>query len=140
LISTGTGIAPYMSMLRTHLAAGSMRRYAVIQGARHSADLGYRSELMTMEHLCPNFIYIPSISRPKEEKVEWKGLTGHVQDVWASRAVAKVWGFAPSPANTDICLCGNPAMVDGMAALLEKEGFKQDKPHSPGDVHFERYW
>ena len=38
LIGTGTGVAPYMSMLRTHLTAGGPRRFAVIQGARHSAD------------------------------------------------------------------------------------------------------
>ncbi len=47
LVSTGTGLAPYMSMLRTQLVCGGPRRSAVLHGARHSWDLGYRSELMT---------------------------------------------------------------------------------------------
>ena len=140
LIGTGTGVAPYMSMLRTHLVAGGARRYAVIQGARHSADLGYRSELMTMAHLCPNLTYIPSVSRPKEEKVPWTGPAGHVQEVWASGALSEAWGFAPSPQDTDIFLCGNPAMIDDMVVVLAKQGFKEHKPRSPGNVHLERYW
>ena len=140
LLATGTGVAPYMSMLRTHLVAGGPRRYAVIHGARNSADLGYRSELMTMARLCPNFTYIPSISRPKEEKVPWAGPTGHVQDVWASHPLTSEWGFAPTPANTDIFLCGNPAMIDDMLVILERQGFKEHKPRAPGNVHLERYW
>ena len=42
LIATGTGIAPYMSMLRTHLQETAGRAFAVVHGARHSWDLGYR--------------------------------------------------------------------------------------------------
>ena len=54
MIATGTGLAPYMSMLSTHLMCGEARRFAVLHGARHSWDLGYRSQLMTLEHLCSN--------------------------------------------------------------------------------------
>jgi ferredoxin--NADP+ reductase len=140
LLATGTGVAPYMSMLRTHLVAGGPRRFAVIQGARNSTDLGYQSELMTMAHLCPNFTYIPSISRPKGEKVPWPGPTGHVQDVWASDPLTSPWGFTPAPTNTDIFLCGNPSMIDDTLVILERQGFKEHKPCAPGNVHLERYW
>ena len=63
LISTGTGLAPYISMLRTHLLCGSQQHFAVLHGARHSWDLGYRAELATMHKLCDNFTYVPLISR-----------------------------------------------------------------------------
>ena len=47
--ATGTGLAPYMSMLRTELACGGPQRIAVLAGARHSWDLGYSAELITMQ-------------------------------------------------------------------------------------------
>ena len=140
LIATGTGLAPYMSMLRTELASGSTRRTAVIHGARHSWELGYRSELMTMAHLCPNFTYIPSISRPHDEPLPWTGLAGHVQEIWADQPLQHAWGVRPSPANSHVFLCGNPTMIDEMAGILKCEGFTEHTPRAPGTVHLERYW
>ena len=66
LVATGTGLAPYMSMLRGRLLCEPDRKVAVLLGARHSWDLGYRAELITMERLCPGFRYLPVISRPAE--------------------------------------------------------------------------
>lgn len=140
MISTGTGIAPYMSMLRTQLAHAGQRRFAVIHGARHSWDLGYRAELATMAHLCPAFTYIPSVSRPKDEKAPWQGAVGHVQDVWDSSVLPQQWGFAPSAENTHVFLCGNPAMIDDMVKVLARQGFTEHKPRAPGNIHLERYW
>src|SRR5664279_3756914 len=45
LIATGTGLAPYMSMLRTLLVNDSSRPFVVLHGARYSWDLGYRGGL-----------------------------------------------------------------------------------------------
>jgi ferredoxin--NADP+ reductase len=140
MIATGTGLAPYMSMLRTELVGGSTRRTAVIHGARHSWELGYQSELMTMAHLCPNFTYIPCVSRPTDEKIRWAGLAGRVQGVWESPALERVWGFAPSPANAHVFLCGNPAMIDDMIVILKRQGYNEHKPRAPGNIHCEHYW
>jgi ferredoxin--NADP+ reductase len=140
LIATGTGLAPYMSMLTTHLVCGSRRRFAVLHGARHSWDLGYRSELMTLQHLCPNFSYNPTVSRPAKEPVPWTGSTGYVQDLWRSGVIKKVWGFGPTPDNTDIFLCGSPAMIEDSLAMLGAEGFVEHTRRAPGQIHIERYW
>lgn len=140
LIATGTGLAPYMSMLRTHLSVDTWRRYAVLHGARHSWDLGYRAELATMQQLCPSFIYIPQISRPRNEHIQWNGFTGYVQDLWTGGPLDERWGNHPDPSDTHVFLCGNPLMCDDMMALLEAEGFKEHTRRRPGDVHVERYW
>ena len=66
-LSTGTGLAPYMSMLRTHLLCGEPRKFVVLHGARVSWDLGYRAELETPDRLCGNFAYVPAITRPAED-------------------------------------------------------------------------
>lgn len=131
-LATGTGLAPYMSMLRTQLTCGTPTHFGVLHGARHSWDLGYRSELMTLRQLCSNFSYLPTISRPQSEAVEWNGHSGYLQDLWRSRALADEWGFEPSPETTDIFICGNPAMVDGMVAILGDEGYVEQQPPAAG--------
>lgn len=139
MIATGTGLAPYMSMLSTHLQCNSQRRIAVLHGAQHSWDLGYRSELMAFEHLCPNFTYLPTVSRPESEPVEWNGPVGRVQPLWTSGAVGRAWGFAPTPTDTDVFLCGSPAMIDDMIELLSTQGFREQTSRQPGQVHVERF-
>jgi ferredoxin--NADP+ reductase len=140
MIATGTGLAPYMSMMRTHLATPGDRRYAALVGARHSWDIAYSSELTTMQRLSPRFTWLPTISRPAEEPIAWNGDVGHVQDLWRSGELAERWGFAPAPGNTHVFLCGAPAMIDDMTAMLAAEGFRADERGKPGQVHAERYW
>lgn len=140
MMGTGTGLAPYMSMIRTFLTHGSKRRFTVFHGARHSWDLGYRSELSTLNNILANFTYIPVISRPAEEVIPWGGQVGHLQDMWARGLVEVQWGLPPSPDNTHVFLCGNPGMVTDTLKLLEARGFREHTPKQPGQVHLERYW
>jgi ferredoxin--NADP+ reductase len=140
MIATGTGLAPYMSMLATHLVCGSARRFAVLHGARHSWDLGYRSELLTLQHLCRNLSYTPCISRPGAEPVAWPGATGYVQDLWKDGVIEKAWGFAPTCDNTHVFLCGSPAMIDSTVEMLNQEGYREHSKREPGQIHVERYW
>jgi ferredoxin--NADP+ reductase len=140
LVATGTGLAPYMSMLRTELPDVGDRRFAVLLGARHSWDLGYHSELVTMERLCPGFHYFPTVSRPDEEVVPWTGHTGYVGDLWTNRVLDEVWGVRATPDNTRVFLCGNPDMIEDMIELLAEEGFREHSREQPGEVYAERYW
>ncbi len=140
LISTGTGLAPYMSMLRSSLTCGSDQHLAVLHGARHSWDLGYRSELMTLNRMCSNFAYLPIISRPGEEAAEWRGESGYVQDLWNKGLLKQAWDVEPTPENTHVFLCGNPAMIEGMVESLASEGYTEHSRRAPGQVHVERYW
>jgi ferredoxin--NADP+ reductase len=140
LIATGTGLAPYMSMLRTMLPEGDGRRIAVFLGARHSWDLGYQSELVTLDRLSPSFSYLSIISRPAEEPVPWGGPAGYVQDLWRGDHLKRIWGTRPTPESSRVFLCGNPAMIEDMVAILADEGFREHSRKEPGHVFAERYW
>ncbi len=140
MIATGTGLAPYMSMIRTTVDPKAARKIAVIHGASHSWDLGYRSELATLDRMLDNFFYIPIITRPEEETIPWGGETGYIQELWERGAVAAAWGLLPTPENSHIFLCGNPRMVTETTSLLEGEGFKEHSKKSPGQIHLEKYW
>ena len=139
MVATGTGLAPYMSMLRTQTICGE-RRIAVLHGARHSWELGYRHELDILTHRCSNFTYVPAISRPADEHIRWHGQTGHIQDVWRSTPLLAKWGAQPTPSDTHIFLCGNPGMIEAMLTILQAEGFVEQTRHVPGQIHLERYW
>jgi len=140
MVSTGTGIAPYMSMIRTEYKVRPNRRFALLHGARHSWDLGYRAELTTLDYYFKNFVYRPTISRPDEEKEGWTGHAGYVQDLWRKNTAEAEWGFKPTPDDTHIFLCGAPAMVEEMVELLTDGGYREHKKKAPGQIHVERFW
>ena len=93
-----------------------------------------------MEQLSSHFTYLPIISRPAEEPVPWGGLTGYVQELWGGRRIEREWGFPPTPGDTRVFLCGNPAMIEDMVALLADEGFREHSRKEAGHVFVERYW
>ena len=140
MIATDMGLAPYMSTLSTHLQCDSSRQVAVLHGAYHSWDLGYRSELLTLQHLCSNLTYFAIIDSPENEPVPWSGPTGFVQELWLNGYISRAWGFEPTPDNTDIFLCGNPNMIEDMKGLLSQAGFREHTPHDEtGQIHIERF-
>lgn len=140
LIATGTGVAPYMSMIRTEVASGPKRRFAVFHGAFHSVDLGYHSELTTLSSISDRFIYVPTLSHPQDEKKPWPGHTGFVQSAWQNGILEKAWGGRPTPQDTHVFLCGNPLMIDDMLGLLTAEGFVQHTKKTRGQVHAEQFF
>lgn len=140
LLATGTGLAPYMSMLRSSLGCNADRKITVVHGARHSWDLGYRSELFTLETICNNFTYLPIISEPAEEHVPWSGHAGFIQELWNDGLIADKAGYAMTPDNTHVFLCGNPLMIENMLSVLDEADFKEHSRKTPGQVHLERYW
>jgi len=139
LVATGTGIAPYMSMLRTALVTDTSRPYVVLHGARHSWDLGYRAELETLARLRRNLTYIPSITRPDEDP-HFRGETGRVQNLLAKGAIETLSGVQLDPSKSEIFLSGNPEMIWAAEEVLVSRGFEPDQARKPGTIHVEAYW
>jgi len=153
MIATGTGLAPYMSMIRAELSlrvngrlgvralvqCNNSRHFVLVHGARHSWDLGYRSELTGLASHCENFHYLPVITRPKEDAT-WSGRSGYLQNVIASQVIQKDTGLAVTPDNFDLFLCGNPGMIETVVGWAEARGFTRDRGHKIGTLHVEEYW
>jgi ferredoxin--NADP+ reductase len=139
MIGTGTGLAPYMSMLRSELVCNGPRQFVVVHGARYSWDLGYRTELTGLARHCGNFHYIPVITRPQED-ITWRGRSGYLQNLIASNAIEQDTGLALTPDNFDIFLCGNPCMIATVIEWAGIQGFVRDRGHDIGTLHTEEYW
>ena len=153
MIATGTGLAPYMSMIRHELMLqvdgriglrammqlNGPRQFVVVHGARHSWDLGYRTELTGLARQVANFHYLPVITRPREDPT-WNGPGGYLQDFVASGVVEREVRLALTPENFDVLLCGNPGMIDSMMGWAEARGFTQEARDKTGSVYAEKYW
>lgn len=131
-ISSGTGIAPFISMMRTLRMDGRPRRAVVLHGASYIADLGYREEVegYVRDGTYP-CRYVPTISRPQApENAGWKGRTGRVEGILGD--VLDEMGLGPDDAIAYIC--GNPDMIENADALLTARGFPE------AQVKKELYW
>ncbi len=116
LIATGTGIAPYRSMLLTELAKHE-RRFTLVFGIRHEPSIMYRGEFELMERDHPEHLrFWPTLSRPDPS---WKGRTGHVQ-----KHLDEAIG---DRRDVDIYLCGLKLMVDDVRSRLKELGFDRKR-------------
>ncbi len=139
MVSTGTGVAPFMSMLRTYRGQNRWRRFVLINGVRVAADLGYRAELEQIAQEDPTVIYVPLATR-EPEGGSWTGLRGRVQTALEPARYERLAGAPLDPAHCHVFLCGNPQMIDDVESLLAQRGFVADSRAGRGNVHFERYW
>lgn len=138
-IATGTGIAPYVSMLRTYAGKQRWRRLTVVHGARRQVDLGYREELESYVRRHPDVRYVPILSREPEGS-RWQGLRGRVLQVFEPGAYERVTGTPLEASHGEVFLCGNPDMVQTVRKVLEPRGFVLNTRRRKGSIHMERYW
>jgi ferredoxin--NADP+ reductase len=140
LVGTGTGLAPYMSMLRSEVECGGAPQVVVLHGARYSWDLAYRTELVALSQKCPNIGYLPVVSR-REDDPTWGGLTGYLQDVLFSGELERRTGVLLDPEQAHVFLCGNPLMIEAAKArLVAERGYVPDHQKEIGTLHLEEYW
>jgi len=127
LICTVTGVAPFVSYVRTlyqNWADGKMAKahtLYLINGASRSWELGYARELEKVAAEVPWLHYVPTISRPWDD-LDWKGEVGRVDDLL--RKYTDLWGL--SGANTLGYLCGHPGMVEHCKNILGRIGFNRE--------------
>lgn len=139
MVSTGTGIAPFISMLRTFRRTNRWRRFVLINGARYAADLGYEDELRAIAREDQTVHYIPLVTREPEDGA-WTGLRGRVQSALEPETYRRLVGAPLDPTTCHVFLCGNPEMIDAVERLLQARGFITDSHAQKGNIHFERYW
>ena len=129
LLATVTGVAPYVSIVRTVYAdwkkgGGPMpgeHRLFCIHGASRGWEFGYREELERIAGEAPWLKYVPTISRPWEDE-KWSGEKGRVDDL--IRKYAEAWRLKPG--ETTAYLCGHPNMLETGRGILQRAGWKKD--------------
>ncbi|HEU4929925.1 MAG TPA: ferredoxin--NADP reductase [Candidatus Krumholzibacteria bacterium] len=139
LVSTGTAVAPYVSMYRTYLDDPPWDRIVIINGVRFVADLGFREELDAAAARDSRLVYIPTTTREPSGS-PWIGLRGRVNDVMEPQQFRTLAGFDLVPSQCHVYICGNPSMIEDVEAMVVARGFKKHTPGHPGTLHMEKYW
>jgi ferredoxin--NADP+ reductase len=135
LVSTVTGVAPFLSYLRTLFRDFIEGRFPLghqlylLNGASRSWEFGYHEEIQNLAKSCPWLTYVPTVSRPWEDQ-NWKGEVGRVDDVL--RKYVDMWGLTGQ--NTVAYLCGHPEMIEHGKGILRRSGFAKEA------LREETYW
>lgn len=132
LVSTGTGLGPYISMLRTEGFWEKFKSVSVVHGVRYVTDFAYKDELQSLADSRKSFSYYQIVSRPD---ASWNGKKGYVQKLFEEELVSKL-----NPEQDHIMVCGNPGMIEGMTELLVNYGYTEHTRKDPGNLHLEKYW
>jgi ferredoxin--NADP+ reductase len=136
-LSTGTGIGPFLSMLRTAEAWTKFPRIVLVHAVRHAEELTYRDVIADIGRARAGaFAYVPMVSR----EAHADALSGRIPAAISDGRLEAHVGIALSPENSHAMLCGNPAMVDDTQQLLALRGMRRHRRKEPGHVTVETYW
>ncbi|MFL5679883.1 MAG: FAD-binding oxidoreductase, partial [Chloroflexota bacterium] len=131
-ISSGTGNAPFVSMMRALLREGRPRRTVFLNGVSYARDLGYDSLVRGWEVSGTYPVaFVPTVSRPDHpDNADWTGRTGRVEMILGP--VLDEMGL--TAANSIAYICGNPDMIVSAEETLLSRGYPEEQ------VHKELYW
>jgi ferredoxin/flavodoxin---NADP+ reductase len=136
MVATGTGLAPYISFLRSHLKENKNIKMAVFHGAAYPWDLGYNSELQFIDNAFENFSYFPTLLKGDDT---WTGLRGYIEKHLEDKVLENEAGIEVDPKKTHFYLCGNPKMVESVSGFLYRNKYTKHCPDTPGALHIEEY-
>jgi ferredoxin--NADP+ reductase len=141
LMSTGTGLAPFMSIIRDPATYEKFEQVILVHGVRQVDELAYHD--LVVEHL-PNHEFLGEMVTsqlryyPTVTRETYKNM-GRVTELIESGKLTSDLGMpALNAAEDRVMICGSPAMLRDLKHLLEGRGFREGNTSTPGDFVIER--
>ena len=141
LLGTGTGLAPFMSIIRDPDTYEKFDQVILVHGCRLVSELAYRDYItqelpqheFLREMVSSQLKYYPTVTR------EPFPTQGRIPDLIESGRMARDLGLPDLHPQLDrVMLCGSPEMLKSIKEVLEKRGFKEGNTTTPGDFVVER--
>jgi ferredoxin--NADP+ reductase len=142
MLASGTGLGPFMSILRDPAVWQNFRRLMVVHSVRHSSELAWRDEIANIPHgelfaeASASLCYLPIVTREP-------GATALAERISALLADGRLEQAADSlldVATSRVLVCGNPEMSRELRQLLSARGFATNRRGVLGQMAFEKYW
>lgn len=137
LLSTGTGIGPYLSMLNSPQLVKRFDAIVLVHCVRHLQDLSYRTEI---EKLLVQFdgrlVYVPIVTREHQPGM----LAERIPTLITSGELSQRAKVVLEPGSSQVMICGNPDMVRQTKDTLIGLGFSKNLRRTPGNITVENYW
>jgi ferredoxin--NADP+ reductase len=137
LISTGTGVGPFLSILKSEAPWQRFRQVVLVHAVRYAEELTYRESISRLlgEH-GEQMRMVSFVSR--ESKLD--ALHGRVPLAIEEGRLEAAAGVALSAKTSQVMICGNPEMVTDTSAALARRGMKKHRRREPGHITVENYW
>jgi ferredoxin/flavodoxin---NADP+ reductase len=132
LVSTGTGVAPFLSILRTDAPWRRYRNVVLVHAVRHASELVYTETIESF----PKLRYLKMVSREAAPGA----LAGRIPAALRDGRLEAAAGLALSPDTSQVMLCGNPGMLKDAAAALVERGMRKHRRRAPGHITVESFW
>lgn len=141
LLSTGTGLAPFMSVIRDPAIYDRFERVVLVHGCRYASELAYRefitdhfpNDELLGEYVRDQLIYYPTVTREAFQN------EGRITDLVESGKFFEDIGLPTFNPDIDrVMICGSPEMLKDTSAMLESRGFVEGHNHTPGHYLVER--
>lgn len=142
LLATGTGLAPFLSMLQEPDTWERFERIVLVYSVREARDLAYQQvirgygEVEHLEGLTDRLVYVPVVTREDHPGA----LRGRITTLIENGELERAAGVELSPEHSRILICGNPEMVDDTRQLLKTRDLQLALSRRPGQVAVENYW
>ncbi|MBD2835690.1 ferredoxin--NADP reductase [Pseudomonas sp. JM0905a] len=142
LLATGTGLAPFLSILQDLEVWQRFERIILVYSVRQAAELAYQSlidDLKNRDYLegvADKLLYIPVVTR---EEVPG-ALHGRITTLIENGELERAAGLELTPEHSRVMLCGNPQMIDDTRAVLKTRDMNLSLTRRPGQVAVENYW
>jgi len=141
LFGTGTGLAPFMSLIRDPEVYDRYERVVLVHGCRFVKELAYMERIteelpddpILGEMVRDKLIYVPTVTR------EPFRTNGRITALIETGRLAEITGLPQLAAADDrVMLCGSPQMLADLKALLEARGFEEGSSSRPGQYVIEK--
>ena len=131
LISTGTGLAPFLSIMRTETPWRRFRNVVLVHAVRYARELTYQ-DVIRATSAC----YVTFVSREPTAG----SLAGRIPAAIADGRLEQAAGVKFAPETSHVMLCGNPQMLKDATAALMARGLRKHRRRAPGHITVENYW
>lgn len=138
LLATGTGLAPFLSMLQDFATWQQYQRIILAYSVREASELAYVERILALAESFgeghTGFTFLPIITRDPNASLHQR-----LPELIANGALEAAAGCNLTAAHSHVMLCGNPQMVDDTKAALKARGLSMNR-RGEGNIAVENYW
>lgn len=145
MLATGTGIGPFISILRDQAVWEKFRNLVLVHCVRHASELSYHEHLLDLAQHPPTESPSPARlkliqSTTRDAMATPPRLSGRITTLLENGELERVAGLDLTEKSSRIMLCGNPDMIEDTRKLLHQRGMRPCRRALPGQFVTENYW
>ena len=138
MIATGTGLGPFLSILKTEKVWQQFHRLILVHGVRTADELSYSEFIEPLAQRNPEkFQFIPFLSRESAPVI---GLDGRIPAAIADGRLEQIADTSFSARESQVMLCGNLGMIQDATEALKDKGLTKNLRRQPGQITSEKYF